>query len=69
MEKKEYILETTKKEDREDQRIRTYTLTKKGKEILPKITSRILKIALFVDSCCPNLDLEKSDSIRIIKLD
>ncbi|MGC9781171.1 MAG: PadR family transcriptional regulator [Candidatus Heimdallarchaeota archaeon] len=69
MEKKGFIQETTKKEGREDQRIRTYNLTAKGKEILPIITSRILKIALFADSCCPNLSGEKSDSIRIIRID
>ncbi|MHA1127020.1 MAG: PadR family transcriptional regulator [Candidatus Heimdallarchaeota archaeon] len=68
MEKKEYIEETTQKEQREDQRIRTYNLTKKGKELLPIITSRILKIALFADSCCPNLSLEKGDMIKIIKV-
>lgn len=53
MEKKEFILETTKEEDREDQRVRTYKLSKKGKETIPIIASRIIKIALFVDECCP----------------
>lgn len=69
MEKKGYIEETTKVEEREDQRIRTYALTSRGKEILPIITKRILKIALFADSCCPNLREEKGESIRIIRID
>jgi DNA-binding PadR family transcriptional regulator len=69
MEKKGYIEETTKTEEREDQRIRTYSLTSRGKEILPIITKRILKIALFADSCCPNLGDEMGESIRIIRID
>lgn len=68
MEKKEYIKETTE-ESREDQRIRTYDLTKKGKEILPIITKRILKIALFADNCCAGIIDEKGSTIRVIRLD
>ncbi len=67
IESKGFIQETTKEEERKDQRIRTYTLTEKGKEILPTISSRILKIAFFADSCCSNIDIEKRD-IRIIKI-
>ncbi|NHJ84979.1 MAG: hypothetical protein FK734_05925, partial [Asgard group archaeon] len=68
MEKKELIFETTQKEDREDQRIRTYMLTDKGNETLPIITKRILKIALFVDSCCPELLNDDNSVIRIVKV-
>ncbi|HUT80064.1 MAG TPA: PadR family transcriptional regulator [Candidatus Bathyarchaeia archaeon] len=68
MEKKELIIETTQKEDREDQRMRTYAMAVKGKETLPIITKRILKIALFVDSCCPELISEEDNVIRIVRI-
>ena len=53
LESKGYITETTELEKRDDQRIRTYALTAKGNDIVPKITSRILKLVSFVDECCP----------------
>jgi DNA-binding PadR family transcriptional regulator len=53
LEKKGYIQETTQKTNPKDQRIRTYALTSKGKDILPKLTSRVRKIVIFTSSCCP----------------
>lgn len=53
LEKKGFIQETTEKEDRKDQRIRTYALTSRGREIVPKVTSRVRKIVVFMDECCP----------------
>lgn len=52
---KEYICETTeiKKEDR-DKRIRTYSLTSLGKNMVSKVIIRIQKMITFVDTCCPN---------------
>ncbi|NHJ04533.1 MAG: PadR family transcriptional regulator [Candidatus Heimdallarchaeota archaeon] len=67
MEKKQFIQETTKEEDRNDQRLRTYNLSEKGKEILPIIASRIIKIALFVDSCCPQCSTEDGVIVKIVK--
>ncbi|MBN1328929.1 MAG: hypothetical protein JXA54_05600 [Candidatus Heimdallarchaeota archaeon] len=68
MEKKELILETTQKKDREDQRMRNYMLVEKGEETLPIITKRILKIALFADSCCPELLNDDNNVIRIVRI-
>ena len=67
MEKKQFIQETTKKEDRNDQRLRTYTLDEKGKEILPIIAKRIIKVALFLDKCFPQENFEGEVTIKIIK--
>ncbi|NHJ86950.1 MAG: hypothetical protein FK734_15920 [Asgard group archaeon] len=68
LEKKDLIKETTQKENREDKRIRTYDLTQKGLETLPVITKRILKIALFADSCCADLCVDNSNDIKIIRV-
>ncbi|MHA1112639.1 MAG: PadR family transcriptional regulator [Promethearchaeota archaeon] len=68
MTNKGYITETTEKEERGDQRIRSYTLTEKGKNILPIITRRILKIALFADSCCADLSDNEDREIKIIRV-
>ncbi len=53
LEKKEFIKETTASEHRKDQRIRTYTLTKKGQGMIPTIAFRIRKIVAFTEDCCP----------------
>lgn len=53
LEKKELIKETTEKENRKDQRIRTYSLTEKGKNLVPKITQRVNKVVQFAVKCCP----------------
>jgi DNA-binding PadR family transcriptional regulator len=48
-----FIRDTTP-EDLEDKRVRTYSLTEKGREIVPKVASRVQKIVLFVEDCCPD---------------
>jgi len=47
-----FIKDTTP-ENLEDKRVRTYSLTEKGREIVPKVASRVQKIVLFVEECCP----------------
>ncbi|MFX0061202.1 MAG: PadR family transcriptional regulator [Candidatus Hermodarchaeota archaeon] len=53
LEKKGLIQETTQKANRKDQRIRTYSLTAKGKVMVPEVTSRVRKIVIFTNECCP----------------
>ena len=48
-----YIEDTTP-ENLDDKRVRTYSLTAKGKEIVPRVASRVQKIVLFVEDCCPD---------------
>ncbi|MFX1250273.1 MAG: PadR family transcriptional regulator [Promethearchaeota archaeon] len=53
LEEKGLIKETTEEANRDDKRIRTYSLTLKGKEMVPKVTSRVRKIVIFTNECCP----------------
>ncbi|MHA2298751.1 MAG: PadR family transcriptional regulator [Candidatus Hodarchaeales archaeon] len=70
LEKKGFIQETTENEKRKDQRIRTYSLTTKGREIVPIITSRVRKVVIFISSCCPDcrdglaIDDEKKSNLN-----
>ena len=48
-----YILETTKDQHLKDQRIRTYTISDKGKAIIPEISTRFTKVLMFMNDCCP----------------
>lgn len=48
------FIEDTTPEDLKDKRIRTYTLTKKGRDIVPIVASRVQKIVVFVEDCCPD---------------
>lgn len=54
LEKKELIAETTETVKRKDQRIRTYSLTKRGKNLVPKVTQRVNKVVKFMVKCCPD---------------
>ena len=63
LEKKEFIEETTTNEARKDQRIRTYSLSHAGQEIVPKVSERFRKVVMFMDSCCPGC----CDGIVIIR--
>ncbi len=47
------FIEDTTSESMNDKRLRTYALTVKGKNIVPKLASRIQKFVLFVEDCCP----------------
>ncbi len=62
LETKGFLKETTKKEKRKDQRIRTYALTSEGKEMIPKVGSRFRKLVTFATECCP----ESCEGIIII---
>ncbi|MFW9998449.1 MAG: PadR family transcriptional regulator [Candidatus Odinarchaeota archaeon] len=64
LEKKGLITETTE-ENRQDKRIRTYSLTARGRNMVPRVTSRIRKILIFASSCCP----ECSEGLVIVKSD
>jgi DNA-binding PadR family transcriptional regulator len=60
---KSYISETTEKEKKDrDRRIRTYSLTFEGREMVVKVIARMQKMIGFIDSCCPN-----GGSIVIVK--
>ena len=48
-----YIFETTGDENIKDQRIRTYSITDKGKNIIPEVSSRFSKVLVFMNDCCP----------------
>ncbi|MHA1226079.1 MAG: PadR family transcriptional regulator [Candidatus Hodarchaeales archaeon] len=62
--KKELIHETTNTEvQTRDQRIRTYSLTSKGRNMVVKVIARMQKVIGFLYSCCP----EGTDSIIIKK--
>ncbi|MFX1511253.1 MAG: PadR family transcriptional regulator [Promethearchaeota archaeon] len=50
---KGYIQETTKDEKRSDGRIRTYSLTSKGKEMVMTLSTRVIKLYSFMSTCCP----------------
>ena len=65
LEKKGFIKETTSVENRDDQRIRTYSLTTKGKAIIPKVTSRVKKVVVFMEECCPGC----CDGLIVVKKD
>ena len=61
---KSYINETTEKEKKErDKRIRTYSLTLEGREMVVKVIARMQKMIGFIDSCCPNGDIT---DVRIV---
>ena len=66
--KKELIQETTDlDEDERDKRIKSYSLTEKGRSMVIKVTGRMRKMIGFVDQCCPNgnggvVIIKKSDS-------
>ena len=47
------FIEDTTSDSMNDKRLRTYALTIKGKQIVPKLASRIQKFVLFVEDCCP----------------
>lgn len=52
---KGYICETTeKKKENRDKRIRTYSLTTDGRNMVSKVILRMQKMIVFVDSCCPD---------------
>ena len=53
LQKKELIQETTESEEIEDQRIRVYKLTEKGRENADILCQRITKLFIFMNSCCP----------------
>ncbi|MFX0210874.1 MAG: PadR family transcriptional regulator [Candidatus Hodarchaeota archaeon] len=50
---KHYIRETTKKE-MQDKRIRTYTLTSEGRDMVIKVITRMRTMIGFMESCCPD---------------
>ena len=50
----EYIHETTNKENLNDQRIRTYCISDKGRELIPEVSSRFKKMLVFMNDCCPS---------------
>jgi DNA-binding PadR family transcriptional regulator len=54
LESKGFIEETTDEENRSDQRIRTYSLTPEGMDMLPKVGTRFRKLILFASECCPD---------------
>ncbi len=54
LENKGLIEETTSEENRSDQRVRTYTLTSKGKGVVPQISNRFSKFLGFMLECCPD---------------
>ena len=67
LEERKLIKETTEQEKRKDQRIRTYKLSSEGEEMVQKLSSRVTKLFLFMNSCCPgcceDIDLR---TIRIV---
>lgn len=65
LQKDELIQETTEAENRKDQRIRTYSLTTKGKTMVTTVTARVSKIVSFMNTCCP----EATGSIIAVKKD
>ena len=44
----------TTKDGIKDQRIKTYKLTSKGSSMVLKITSRMSRVLVFIESCCPD---------------
>ena len=48
-----FIEDTTTETMNDDKRLRSYNLTSKGRQIVPKVASRIQKFVLFVEDCCP----------------
>ncbi|MHA2233136.1 MAG: PadR family transcriptional regulator [Candidatus Hodarchaeales archaeon] len=65
LQKEELIQETTDTENRKDQRIRTYSLTDKGKAMVTTVTARVSKIVSFMNTCCP----EATENIIVVKKD
>jgi DNA-binding PadR family transcriptional regulator len=52
---KGYIDDTTNKdEENRDERIKTYSLTADGRNIVIKIVARMQKVVGFLDTCCPD---------------
>jgi DNA-binding PadR family transcriptional regulator len=52
---KGYLHETTEKEKMDrDKRIRTYTLTSEGTNMVIKVITRMRKMIGFMESCCPD---------------
>ena len=52
---KGYINDTTNMDEKNrDERIKTYTLTSEGKNIVFKIVNRMQKVVGFLDTCCPD---------------
>jgi DNA-binding PadR family transcriptional regulator len=63
LQEKGLIEETTEEEKRLDKRIRTYSLTQNGKEMVAKVTMRLTKIAGFMATCCP----EATEGVIVVK--
>ena len=63
LQEKRFIEETTQEEKRQDQRIRTYSLTVKGKEMVLSVTARVSRIVSFMATCCP----EATEGIVVLK--
>jgi DNA-binding PadR family transcriptional regulator len=61
-----FIKDTTPK-NLDDKRVRTYSLTKKGREIVPKVASRVQKIVVFVEDCCPDGCCSVDSSLNLEK--
>ena len=53
LQSKGFIIETTDNSQRKDQRIRTYTISESGIEIIPSVSSRFNKVLVFMNDCCP----------------
>ena len=49
----ELIKETTKEEQRGDKRLRTYSITEKGENILKELIIASTKVYNFMNQCCP----------------
>jgi DNA-binding PadR family transcriptional regulator len=47
------FIEDTTSENMSDKRLRTYSLTIKGRQIVPRVASRVQKVVGFVEECCP----------------
>ena len=53
LQSKGFIIETTDNSHRKDQRIRTYSISESGTEIIPSVSSRFNKVLVFMNDCCP----------------
>ena len=60
-------MKDTTPENLDDKRVRTYSLTEKGREIVPKVASRVQKIVLFVEDCCPSGCCSVDSSLNLKK--